>query len=283
MYQRPQVIAELEGYFVLQAGGGGEKSFRAQAVSALFASNIGFDPPRPGGHQYIKAAPKALSVLGSFFAGFILAIIRNWRLARVISTIIPYIGTAGAFMNKFVTDAKTKQLAATGLGATLAEEVISSVRSSHAFGTQRKLASLYNDLNEETNRVGQLSTKYQGFGLGVFFFIIYASYSLSFTFGTTLILQGHADAGSVVNVFFSILISAFSLAMLTPNLRSFASGAGAATEIFATIDRAPVIDSSSNEDIKPDKLGDGEASLSLDCTNDRMTTICKFTKCRHDR
>lgn len=110
--------------------------------------------------------------MGSFFAGFIIAIIRNWRLALVISTIIPCIAIAGGAMNKFVTDAKTKQLAATGRGATLAEEVISSVRSAHAFGTQRKLASLYNDANEETNRVGQLSAKYQGFGLGVFFFII---------------------------------------------------------------------------------------------------------------
>ncbi|GAA5829569.1 hypothetical protein JCM3766R1_001228 [Sporobolomyces carnicolor] len=198
--------------------------------------------------------PMSAFFLGSFFAGFIIAIIRNWRLALVISTIIPCIGIAGAFMNKFVTDAKTKQLAATGRGATLAEEVISSVRSSHAFGTQRKLASLYDEPNEETNKVGQLSAKYQGFGLGVFFFIIYASYALAFYYGTTLILQGHADAGSIVNVFFSILIGAFSLAMLAPNLQSFASGAGAATEIFATIDRVPVIDSASDQGLKPDKV-----------------------------
>ena len=42
--------------------------------------------------------------------------------------------------------------------------------------------------------------------------------------------------------------------MLAPNLQSFASGAGAATEIFATIDRIPVIDSASNEGIKLDKV-----------------------------
>ncbi|GAA5960034.1 hypothetical protein JCM3765_006142 [Sporobolomyces pararoseus] len=198
--------------------------------------------------------PMSAFFLGSFFAGFIIAIVRNWRLALVISTIIPCIGLAGSFMNKFVTDAKTKQLAATGRGATLAEEVISSVRISHAFGTQRKLASLYNEPNEETNQVGQASSRYQGFGLGVFFFIIYSSYALAFYYGTTLILQGHADAGSIVNVFFSILIGAFSLAMLAPNLQSFASGAGAATEIFATIDRVPIIDSASTEGIKPEKV-----------------------------
>lgn len=42
--------------------------------------------------------------------------------------------------------------------------------------------------------------------------------------------------------------------MLAPNLQSFASGAGAATEIFATIDRVPAIDSASTEGIKPEKV-----------------------------
>jgi ATP-binding cassette subfamily B (MDR/TAP) protein 1 len=37
--------------------------------------------------------------LGSFFAGFIIAIVRNWRLALVISTIIPCIGIAGGAMS----------------------------------------------------------------------------------------------------------------------------------------------------------------------------------------
>jgi ATP-binding cassette subfamily B (MDR/TAP) protein 1 len=94
----------------------------------------------------------AISVqfIAIFFAGFIIAIIRNWRLALVISTIIPCIGVAGGVMNTFITKYKQEQLEATGKGATLAEEVISSVRSAHAFGNQERLADMYDEKNQET-------------------------------------------------------------------------------------------------------------------------------------
>ncbi|CEQ39138.1 SPOSA6832_00638 [Sporobolomyces salmonicolor] len=178
--------------------------------------------------------PMSLFFLGAFFTGFIVAAI------------------AGGAMNKFISDYKTRQLAATARGATLAEEVISSVRSAHAFGTQNKLADLYDEANQETENLGQKSARFNGLGLGVFFFIIYCSYALAFFYGTTLILQGRANAGQIV--FFSILIGAFSLAMLAPNLQSMSSAQGAATEIFATIDREPVIDSASPAGLKPETV-----------------------------
>lgn len=88
----------------------------------------------------------------------------------------------------------------------------------------------------------------------MFFFIIYASYGLAFYYGTTLILQGRGTSGEVINVFFSILIGAFSLAQLAPNLQAISFAKGAATEIYATIDRIPIIDSASEEGLKPDHV-----------------------------
>ncbi|BGP16128.1 hypothetical protein JCM10213v2_004122 [Rhodosporidiobolus nylandii] len=194
----------------------------------------------------------AISVqfIAIFIAGFVIAIIRNWRLALVISVIVPCIAIAGGLMNKFISRYKQEQLEATGKGATQAEEVISSVRIAQAFGTQRLLTGLYDVLNQETLRVGLLSARFNGGGLGVFFFIIYSSYALAFSWGTTLIRMGHADSGSIVTVFFSILIGAFSLAQLAPNLQAVGFAQGAATEIFNTIDRVPSIDSSSLEGLK---------------------------------
>ena len=39
---------------------------------------------------------------------------------------------------------------------------------------------------------------------------------LAFGFGTTLINQGHADAGQIINVVLAILIGSFSLALMAP-------------------------------------------------------------------
>ena len=39
---------------------------------------------------------------------------------------------------------------------------------------------------------------------------------LAFSFGTTLINQGHADPGQIINVMIAILIGSFSLALMAP-------------------------------------------------------------------
>jgi ATP-binding cassette subfamily B (MDR/TAP) protein 1 len=103
-------------------------------------------------------------------------------------------------------------------------------------------------------KIGLKSARFNGLGLGVFFFIIYGAYGLAFYYGTTLLLQGRITSGEIVNVFFSILIGAFSLAQLAPNLQAISFARGAATEIYATIDRVPVIDSASEAGLKPESV-----------------------------
>lgn len=78
-------------------------------------------------------------------------------------------------MNKFISEFRRLMLANTAEGGTLAEEVISSVRNTHAFGTQAKLTSLYDVGNYVTLQLGIRSARANGIGMGAFFFIIYSS------------------------------------------------------------------------------------------------------------
>jgi ATP-binding cassette subfamily B (MDR/TAP) protein 1 len=61
-----------------------------------------------------------------------------------------------------------KMLEYTAENGTLAEEVISSVRNAHAFGTQHKLKKLYDVLNVRTMKLGVKS----GILLASFFSVI---------------------------------------------------------------------------------------------------------------
>jgi len=89
----------------------------------------------------------------------------------------------------------------------LAEEVISTIRTAQAFGTQGKLSETY-DSHVNGALLSDLKTSYwTGGGVAVMFFIIYSLYALSkfltemmsiyvhastdFSFGTTLINSGH--------------------------------------------------------------------------------------------
>lgn len=71
-------------------------------------------------------------------------------------------------------------------GGSLAEETISSVRTTHAFGTQNKLAQLYDVPNAKALYYGKKTAILTAFGLGVFFFIIYGAYALAFWWGKVL-------------------------------------------------------------------------------------------------
>ncbi|KIK53745.1 hypothetical protein GYMLUDRAFT_925139 [Collybiopsis luxurians FD-317 M1] len=201
-----------------------------------------------------------VSCLGSFFTGFIVAYARNWRLALAMSSLLPCIAIAGGVVTGLASKYTQISLKAIAESGTLAEEVISTIRTVQAFGTQSILTGLYDRHIQTSEIVESKAAIFHGGGVGIFFFIIYSSYGLAFSFGTTLILQNHANAGQVINVFMAILIGSFSLALLTSEMEAINQGRGAAAKLFATIDRVPDIDSSDPSGLKPDYV-EGEVTL----------------------
>jgi ATP-binding cassette subfamily B (MDR/TAP) protein 1 len=83
-------------------------------------------------------------------------------------------------------------------------------------------------------------------------FVVYATYGLAFWYGAILVYQGRANVGVVINVFMSILIGSFSLAMLAPEVQAIGKACSAAAKLFSTIDRVPPIDSADPGGLKPD-------------------------------
>ncbi|KAF9267350.1 P-loop containing nucleoside triphosphate hydrolase protein [Marasmius fiardii PR-910] len=201
-----------------------------------------------------------VNFLSAFVTGFILAYARNWRLALAMSSILPCIAIAGGFMNKFVSRYMQDSLKHIADGGSLAEEVISTIRTTQAFGSQKVLSAIYDKHVDLANIVDVKAAVVHGIGLSIFFFIIYSSYALAFSFGMTLVLSGHADIGQVINVFMAILIGSFSLAMLAPEMQAITHARGAAAKLYATIDRVPLIDSSNPDGLKPSSV-EGEISL----------------------
>jgi len=78
-------------------------------------------------------------------------------------------------------------------------------------------------------------------------FLIFGVYSLALWYGSKLIIDNQMTGGDVLTVFFSVLMGAFALGQSAPSLEAISKGQGAAAKIYATIDRKPLIDSSSAE------------------------------------
>jgi ATP-binding cassette subfamily B (MDR/TAP) protein 1 len=97
-------------------------------------------------------------------------------------------------------------------------------------------------------------------------FVIYAAYGLALCvwfesllctltfsyYGAILVTQGRANVGIVINVFLSILIGSFSLAMLAPEVQAVIKACSAASKLFTTIDRVPSFDSADPSGLKPE-------------------------------
>ncbi|MEE6489516.1 hypothetical protein FKM82_015600 [Ascaphus truei] len=94
-----------------------------------------------------------------------------------------------------------------------------------------------------------------GFFTGYMWFIIFLCYALAFWYGSKLVLEEEEySPGNLLQVFFGVLVGALNLGQASPCLQAFASGRGAATNIFETIDNEPTIDCMSEDGYKLDKV-----------------------------
>jgi len=131
-----------------------------------------------------------ISSLASFFSAFVIAFVKNWKFALILSCIVPTImavfGIAGTFIAKF----SALQLKEYGAASTIAEEIISSVRTAQAFGTQEKLSKLYDDNLVAAQRVGYKLQFTGAIMLAVMFFSVYAFYGLGFCMASKNFVNG---------------------------------------------------------------------------------------------
>ena len=91
--------------------------------------------------------PLNVAFISTFITGFIIAYVRNWKLALVMTCILPCIVGSAIVMNKFVSSYQQVELEHVAKAASIAEEGISTVRTVKAFGMNAHLAKLYESRN----------------------------------------------------------------------------------------------------------------------------------------
>jgi ATP-binding cassette subfamily B (MDR/TAP) protein 1 len=111
----------------------------------------------------------------------------------------------------------------------------------YSFSLQDRFAERYEDKLDGALRAGTKRGIVTGLGFGIFMCILFCTYGLSFWYGAQLIREGKVNGGTVLVVFYAMMMGAQSLNTLPPNLSAVSSAAGAAYKIFETIDRVPEI------------------------------------------
>ena len=195
-----------------------------------------------------------LQAAGTFVSGFVIAFVRSWKFTLILFCILPTMllifGLGGATVAKLAV----KVVAEYSSAATVAEEVLSSIRTAQAFGTEERLAKQYDSNLDAAQKVGYKKAVVLACMFAGIFTLVYLAYGLAFWEGSRLIANNELNVGLVLNVLFAVIISSFSLSQIAPRIENFAKASGAAQKIFQTIYRVPSIDSLSQEGERPTGL-----------------------------
>lgn len=186
--------------------------------------------------------------------------IKYWRLTLILfSTVVALILTMGGG-STFILKYNQQNLAAYAEGGSLAEEVISSVRNAVAFGTQDRLARQYDAHLARAERFGFRVKGAIGVMVASMMLILYLNYGLAFWMGSKYLVDGVVELSSVLTIMLAVMIGAFNLGNVAPNIQAFTTAVGAAAKIFNTIDRESPLDPTND---KGEKLDVVEGTISL--------------------
>lgn len=188
-----------------------------------------------------------LTAIATFITAFIIGFVKFWKLTLICtSTIVALVLLMGSG-STFIVKYSKKTLESYGVGGTVAEEVISSIRNATAFGTQEKLARQYEAHLDTAEKWGIKLQMVLGCMVGGMMGIIYLNYGLGFWMGSRFLVGGETDLSSILTILFAIIIGSFSLGNVSPNAQAFTSALAAAVKIYATIDRVSPLDPTSTE------------------------------------
>ncbi|KAI5302856.1 GTPase-activating protein [Ascosphaera pollenicola] len=195
-----------------------------------------------------------LTAVSSFVTAFIIGFIRYWKLTLILcSTLFAIVFSVGSASSLIVKYGKAS-IEAYGSGGTVAEEVLGSIRTATAFGTQDKLAKQYEEHLKESQKWGRRLKIVMACIWGACMLIVELTYGLSLWEGSRLLVKGETNLQEIMTIILAVLMGAFSLGNVAPYGEAFTSAISAGSKIYSTIDRQTPIDPTSPEGERLDEV-----------------------------
>lgn len=199
-------------------------------------------------------------LIATFLFSIIFAFIYGWKLTLVILSCSPIIMVSSAYVAKMQTSLTEKELQSYSSAGSVAEEVLSAIRTVFAFSGQQKEVDRYSERLLPAEKNGIKKGVFTGSGGGVMWLIIYLIYALAFWYGMGLILDDRDKEikeytpAALLIVLFGVLSGAQNLGLTLPHLEAFNVARASAAYIFSIISRKSDIDALSDDGIKPSYL-----------------------------
>ncbi|KAL3471497.1 ABC multidrug transporter Mdr1 [Aspergillus californicus] len=229
---------------------------RERYMRAILRQNIGFfDQLGPGEianritvdtHLVQTAVSEkvgtTLTSIGTFATALAISLGYSWRLALIscssVVAIVLLMGTVSRFIVKFNQRAQEEFDRA----ISLAEEAIGYIRIVSSLNARAQIGDQFESYLGESEKWGRKVKILLGMSIGGLICIVMLNIGLDFWEGSRLLVNSQITEGDILTITLSIVIGAFSLGYVAPNMQHITAGIAAAAKIFGTIDRESPID-----------------------------------------
>ncbi|KAG5982744.1 hypothetical protein E4U55_001437 [Claviceps digitariae] len=202
-----------------------------------------------------------LAALATFVTAFVIGFANYWKLTLILtSTVVALLLNIGIGSSVMLKHNKNS-LEAYAQGGSLADEVVSSIRSAIAFGTQDRLAKKYDVHLRRAEYFGTRVKSSMAIMVAGMMMILFLNYGLAFWQGSHFIVDGIVPLSKVLIIMMSVMIGAFQLGNVAPNIQAFTTAVAAAAKIFNTIDRVSPLDPLED---KGDKIENLQGNIRLE-------------------
>ncbi|KAK3105070.1 hypothetical protein FSP39_016614 [Pinctada imbricata] len=196
-----------------------------------------------------------LQYTAQFISGFAIGFWKGWKMTLVMMSLSPLLAICAGFFSKLIRSFTTREQEQYAAAGSVAEEVLSCVRTVISFNGQNQELKRYEKSLEESKATGIKKSLLTGVLIGTTFLIMFSTYALAFWYGSEQVKEGSLTAGEVLTVFFCVMIGSFSLGNAAPHLGALAAAKGAAAVLFEIIDNKPTIDATSDRGQRPPSVG----------------------------
>nr|QNH67869.1 ATP-binding cassette transporter subfamily B member 1-like protein X2 [Brachionus rotundiformis] len=174
----------------------------------------------------------------------IMALVKAWKFTIVFFALIPFMILSTALMVVLVRKYTVEEFKAYGTAGGIAQEALSSIRTVLAFGLTKNTINNYSknldDAEKMAKKKGIISGIFGGLSGGLLTFC----FGIGIIYGVYLYRLNCIDynPGAIIQSFFLIITSTFSIGQALPYLKELAEAKGSAMKIFEILETKSKID-----------------------------------------
>lgn len=247
----------IKTYITVERGERLTARIRANYLKAILRQNIGYFDKLGAGEVTNRITSDTnliqegiseklgliVSAIASFITALVIGFIKQAKLTGIMLSTVFALALSMGICSTFLVKYTKLALEDDSACSSIAEEAFSSIRNIVAFGSQSRMVEKYNvplasSLHNYLRKNISLAVM-----VGCLWSLIYIKYALALWEGSRLVAWGETEVGNVTTVLMALMIGAFELGGVAPNLESVGVAIASGKKIFGTIDRVPEIDS----------------------------------------